>query len=164
MQSWKKEADSAGQPKHVVKVYAIGCTLSRMQRAMHVVLKASVTTFQMLTLATGDVRCLVYDNWYTYTQQAMLLGFIFTDCALYPFLQATSKQIDPLQQDCREAFLNEKLAFSWKAGQAWAQLDLAGIHFTQDTCSQHHVSPDNVFCTNVETALDLPQSALTSCF
>ena len=48
--------------------------------------------------------------------------------------------MDPLQQDCREAFLNEKLAFSWKAGQTWAQLDLAGIHITQDTCSQHHVS------------------------
>ncbi|DBB06560.1 TPA: hypothetical protein ACH3X1_012099 [Trebouxia sp. C0004] len=49
-----------------------------------------------------------------------------------------ARQIDPLQQDCREAFLNEKLAFSWKAGQMWAQLDLAGIHITHDTCSQHH--------------------------
>ncbi|KAL3139841.1 hypothetical protein ABBQ38_004139 [Trebouxia sp. C0009 RCD-2024] len=53
-------------------------------------------------------------------------------------LQVVTNQIDPLQQDCREAFLNEKLAFNWKAGQAWAQLDLAGIHFTQDMCSQHH--------------------------
>ena len=154
MQSWKKEADSAGQPKHVDKVYEIGCTLSRMPRAMHVVLKASVTTFQMLTLATGDWYVTIAIH--TPNKQRCCASF---DCALYPFLQATSQQIDPLQQDCREAFLNEKLAFSWKAGQAWAQLDLAGIHFTQDTCSQHHVSPVNLFCTNVDTALDLPQSS-----
>ena len=50
------------------------------------------------------------------------------------------KAIDPLQQDCREAFLNEKLTFSWKSGHAWARVDLAGIHITEDSCSQHQVS------------------------
>lgn len=49
-------------------------------------------------------------------------------------------KIDGLQQDCREAFLNEKLARKWKGGEAWAHLDLAGLHFTHDTCTQFLVS------------------------
>ena len=54
-------------------------------------------------------------------------------------LQETCK-IDGLQQDCREAFLNAKLARKWKGGEAWAQLDLAGLHFTHDKCTQFLVS------------------------
>ena len=49
-------------------------------------------------------------------------------------------KIDGLQQDCREAFLNEKLARKWKGGEAWAHLDLAGLHFTHHKCTQFLVS------------------------
>ena len=49
-------------------------------------------------------------------------------------------KIDDLQQDCREAYLNEKLARKWREGAAWAQLDLAGLHFTHDKCTQFLVS------------------------
>ena len=65
-----------------------------------------------------------------------------------------ARQIEPLQQDCREAFLNEKLAFSWKAGQMWAQLDLAGIHITHDTCSQHHVRASHAIHRQLVCASD----------
>lgn len=49
-------------------------------------------------------------------------------------------KLDDLQQDCREAYLNEKLARKWREGAAWAQLDLAGLHFTPHKCTQFLVS------------------------
>ena len=48
--------------------------------------------------------------------------------------------MNTVEQDYREAYLNEELARSWEAGERWAAVDLHGLHMTDQHCQQHHVS------------------------
>eukprot|EP00891_Asterochloris_glomerata_P002456 jgi/Astpho2/2456/Aster-x1078 len=48
--------------------------------------------------------------------------------------------LDPLQQDFRELYINEKLFQRWRRGEAWAALDLQGIALSERGCGTTLVS------------------------
>ena len=49
-----------------------------------------------------------------------------------------------MEQEYREAFLNEKLAASWSAGHTWAELDYNAVEFTPRDVSSYLVKLQEV--------------------
>ena len=64
--------------------------------------------------------------------------------------------LNPLQQDFREAYINEKLLQRWRRGEAWATVDLQGIALSERCCDTTLVSMPPAYRQPVQQLTGLP--------